>query len=57
MSLDGAALGKQMIGAGAAAFGNEWDTAKSFAMKGTAYPHHSCSLCNSTKCSMVQKCF
>jgi len=32
MSLDGAALGEQMIGAGAAAFGNEWNTAKSFAI-------------------------
>ena len=31
MSLDGAALGEQMIGAGAAAFGANWETAKNFA--------------------------
>ncbi len=31
MSLDAAALGEQMIGAGATAFGANWDTAKDFA--------------------------
>ncbi len=31
MSLDAAALGEQMVGAGAAAFGTHWDTAKDFA--------------------------
>ena len=31
MSLDAAALGQQMAGAGAAAFGTNWNTAKGFA--------------------------